>query len=74
LRGHACLLKHATEGRIEGMGRRGRRRRKQLLDNIEEKRRYGNLKREKLDSTVRKIRFGWGYGPVAKQTTNFTYY
>jgi hypothetical protein len=38
-----CLLKHVTEekleGRIEMMGRRGRRC-KQLLDDLKEKRRY----------------------------------
>jgi hypothetical protein len=28
-----CLQKHITEGKIEGMGRRGRRR-KQLLDDL----------------------------------------
>jgi hypothetical protein len=38
-----CLLKHVIEGKLEGriemMGRRGRRR-KQLLDDLKEKRRY----------------------------------
>jgi hypothetical protein len=38
-----CLLKHVIEGKVEGriqmMGRRGRRR-KQLLDDLKEKRRY----------------------------------
>jgi hypothetical protein len=38
-----CLLKHAIEGKLEGRiemtGRRGRRR-KQLLDDLKEKRRY----------------------------------
>jgi hypothetical protein len=34
-----CLLKHVIEGKIEGRGRGGRRRRrcKQLLDDLEEK-------------------------------------
>jgi hypothetical protein len=31
-----CLLKHIIEGKIEGMGRR-RRRRKQLLDDFKER-------------------------------------
>jgi len=43
------LLKHVIEGRIEGktevMGRQ-RKRHKQLLDNLKEKRRYWNLKRK----------------------------
>jgi hypothetical protein len=38
-----CLLKHVIEGKLEGKtkitGRRGRRR-KQLLDDLKEKRRY----------------------------------
>jgi hypothetical protein len=34
-----CLLKHVIEGKIEGTGRRGRRR-KQLLDAHKETRRY----------------------------------
>jgi hypothetical protein len=47
-----CLLKHVIEGKLEGRiemtGRRGRRR-KQLLDDLTEKRRYWNLKEEALD-------------------------
>jgi hypothetical protein len=38
-----CLLKHVIQGKLEGriemMGRRGRRR-KQLLDDLKKKRRY----------------------------------
>jgi hypothetical protein len=45
-------------------GRRGRRR-KQLLYDLKEKRRYWKLKEEALDGT----RFGRGYGPVVRQTT-----
>jgi hypothetical protein len=66
-----CLLKHAIEGKLEGriemMGRRGRRR-KQLLDDLKEKRRYWKLKEEALDRTLWRIRFGRGYGPVVRQT------
>jgi hypothetical protein len=61
-----CLLKHVIEGKVKGRiamtGRRGRRR-KQLLDGLKEKRRYWKLKEEALD------RFGRGYGPVVRQTT-----
>jgi hypothetical protein len=39
------------EGRIEVTGRRGRRR-KQLLDDLNEKRRYWKLKEEALDRTL----------------------
>jgi hypothetical protein len=46
---------HAIEGKIEGrielLGRRGRRR-KQLLDDFKEERGYGKLKEETLDRTV----------------------
>jgi hypothetical protein len=61
-----------TEGKLEEMiemtGRRGRRR-KQLLDDLKEKRRYWKLKDEALDRTLWRTRFGRGYGPVVRQTT-----
>jgi hypothetical protein len=67
-----CLLKHVIEGKIEGRiemtGRRGRRR-KRLLDDLKEKGRYWKLKEEALDRTVWRTRFGRGYGPVVRQTT-----
>jgi hypothetical protein len=67
-----CLLKHVIggklEGRIEMTGRRGRRR-KQLLDDLKEKRSYWKLKEEALDRTVWRSRFGRGYGPVVRQIT-----
>jgi hypothetical protein len=50
-----CLLKHSIKGKLEGRiemtGRRGRRR-KQLLDDLKEKRRYCKLKEEALDRTL----------------------
>jgi hypothetical protein len=55
-----CLLKHVIEGklvgRIEMIRRRGRRR-KQLLDDLKEKRRYWKLKEEALNRTVWRTRF-----------------
>jgi hypothetical protein len=42
------LIKHVVEGR----------RRKKLSDELEEKRRYGNLKAEALDLIVWRSRFG----------------
>jgi hypothetical protein len=69
-----CLLKHVIvgklEGRIEMTGRRGRRR-KQLLDDLKEKRRYWKLKEEALYRTLWTTRFGRGYGPVVRQTTEW---
>jgi hypothetical protein len=53
-----CLLKHVIEGKLEGriemMGRRGKRR-KQLLGGLKEKRRYWKLKEEALDRTTWRI-------------------
>jgi hypothetical protein len=67
-----CLLKHVIEGkleeRIEMTGRQGRRR-KQLLDDLTEKRTYGKLKEDALDRSEWRTRFGRGYGPVVRQTT-----
>jgi hypothetical protein len=68
-----CLLKHVMERKIEGWikvtGRRGRRR-KQLLDDLKEKRGYWKLKKESLDLTLWRTCFGRGYGPVVRQTTD----
>ena len=67
-----CLLQRVIEGKIKGgievTGRRGRRRRK-LLDDLKERRRYSHLKKEALDRTMWTARFGRGIGPVARQTT-----
>jgi hypothetical protein len=49
-------------------GRRGRRRRK-LLDDLEERRGYSHSKDEVLDRTMWRARFGRGFGPVVRQTT-----
>jgi hypothetical protein len=50
-----CLLKHGVEGKIEGwievIGRLGRRR-KQILDVLEETRGCWKLKEEALDRTL----------------------
>ena len=66
-----CLLKHVIEGKVEGRievtVRRGRRRRK-LLDDLKEKRRYSHLKEEAPDRTVWRAGFGRGFGPVVRQT------
>jgi hypothetical protein len=53
------LLKHVIEGKVKGTRRRRRRLLKKLL----------NLKEEALDRTLWRARFGIGYGPVARQTT-----
>jgi hypothetical protein len=59
---------HILRRNIEMTGRRGRRR-KRLLNDLKEKRRYWELKQEALDRTLWRTRFGRGYGPVVRQTT-----
>jgi len=67
-----CLLQRVIEGKIKGgievIGRRGRRRRK-LLDDLKERKGYSHLKEEALDRTMWTARFGRGFGPVVRQTT-----
>jgi len=43
-----CLLKHVIEGKLEGTGKRGRRR-KQQPDELKEMRRYWKLRTESLN-------------------------
>jgi hypothetical protein len=63
-----CLPSHIIQGTIRGTRRRGRRR-KQLLDDLEEARRYWKLKEEAQDRTLRRTQFGRGCGPVTRQST-----
>ena len=71
-----CLLQQVIEGKIkrgiEVTGRRGRRRRK-LLDDLKDRRRYCHLKEEALDRTVWRACFGRGFGSVVRQTTKWIY-
>ena len=61
------LLKQVTKGKIEGrievIGRRGKRR-KQLLDDLKLK--YSVLETER-GITLCRIHFGSGYGPVVRE-------
>jgi len=66
-----CLLKQVIEGKIKGemeVARRRGRRRKKLLDDLKDRRGYSPLK-EVLDRTMRRHRFGGGFGPVVRQNT-----
>ena len=67
-----CLLKHVIEGKIERTGRRGRRR-KQLLDELSEKRRHCKSKEEALRvyRTVWRTGFGNGCVPVLRQNAKW---
>jgi ribosomal 50S subunit-associated protein YjgA (DUF615 family) len=70
LRGN-CLLKHVTEGKVEGMievtGGRGRRR-KEVIDELKEARDNVKLREEALDGTVWRTGFERSYRPVVRQT------
>jgi len=61
-----CLLKHVIGGKIGGTERRGRIR-KQLPNDLKEKRIYWNLREGTAERTVRRTGFGRGCGPVARQ-------
>ena len=52
-----------------GVKGRRRERRKQLLDDLKEKRGYWKLMEEGLDRTLWRTDFGRGCGPVTRQTT-----
>jgi hypothetical protein len=62
-----CLLKEVIEGKIQGqiqVTRRRGRRRKQLLDDLGDRRGYSYLKEEALDRIKWRNHFGRGCGPV----------
>jgi hypothetical protein len=65
-----CLIKEVIEGKIKGemeVTRRRGRRRKQLLDDLKDRRGYSYLKEEALDCTLWRKRFRGGFGPVVRQ-------
>ena len=68
-----CLLQQVIEGKIkeqiEVKRRRGRRR-KNLQDDLRDRREYCQLKEEALDRTMWKNRFGRGFGPIVWQITD----
>jgi len=67
-----CFLKQVIEGKIKGemeVTRRRGRRRKNLLDDLKDRREYPHLKEEALERTMWRNRFGGGFGPVVRQNT-----
>ena len=71
-----CLLKRvierSTDGRIEVTGRlEGRR--KQLLDDLKEKKGYWKFEGEAPDGALWRSRFGRGYGPAIRLRKGRTY-
>jgi len=73
--GTNCILKRIIQGkieeRLEATERRGRRRKK-LLDDLKETRGYCKLEEAALDRTVRRTRFGRGYGAVIRKIREIT--
>ena len=69
-----CILKQVIEGKIkeemEVTRRRGRRRKK-LLDDLQDRRGYSHLKEDALDRTMWRNRFRGGFGPVVRQNTEW---
>ena len=67
-----CFIKQVIEGKIKGEMevtiRRGRRRKK-LLDDLKDRRGDSHLNEEDLDRTMWRNRFGGGFGPVVRQST-----
>jgi hypothetical protein len=69
-----CLLKHSIEGKIEvevEVMERQWRRHKELLDDLKKWENTVLLKEEALDRTVRRTRFGKGYGHVVRRTAEW---
>jgi hypothetical protein len=70
-----CLLKQVIEGKIKGpieVTRRRGRRRKNLLDDLGDRRGFSHLKEEALDRIKWRNRFGRGCGPVWQITDEWT--
>jgi hypothetical protein len=57
------------EGRVEVLGRKGKRN-KQLLDDLKEMRGYWKFTNQTLDRTLRGTRIGRAYGPVKDRWRN----
>ena len=70
--GRNCLLKLIGEKKERRKCTRDlktKKKTKQLLDDLEERRRYWKLKEKTLDCTLWRTRFGGGYGLVMRQVT-----
>jgi hypothetical protein len=66
------ILKQVIEEKIKGemeVRRRRRRRGKNLLADLKDRRGYPHLKQEALDRTMWRNRFGRGFGPFVRQNT-----
>jgi hypothetical protein len=63
-----CPLQYCIEGNYRRKyisdGKKKKKRRNQVLEDLKEKRSYWNVKEEALDRTQWRTRFGRGCGPV----------
>ena len=66
-----CLLKHVTEGKIEGQKWREEEEGGVRSYLVTLRKRYWKLKDGALDRTLWRTRFERGYGPVVRQTTEW---
>ena len=66
---HFYHRRTSVKFRIYSHARRRGRRGKKLLGDLKDRRGYSHLKGEALDRTVWRNRFGRGFGPVVRQTT-----
>ena len=67
-----CLIKQVMEGKIKGemeVTRRRGGRRRNLLDDLKDRRGYSHLKEEALESTIWRNRFRGDFGPFARKNT-----
>jgi hypothetical protein len=69
-----CLLRKVIEGKIKGgievTGRRGKRRR-ELIDDLMERRGYCRLNEKALNRPIWRVRSGRYFGPVVRQTAKW---
>jgi hypothetical protein len=63
-----CVLQQLIEGKIKG-GIEVTRRRRNLLDDLKERRGCSHLKEEALKRTMWRVHFGRGFGLIVRQTT-----
>jgi hypothetical protein len=69
-----CLLNQVIEGQVKGemeVTRRRGRKRKKLLHDRKDSRRYSHLKEEAVDRTMWMNRFGRDFGPAVRQNTEW---
>jgi hypothetical protein len=62
-----CFLQQVIEGKTKG-GIEVKVRRRNLVDELKERRGFSHLKEEAIDRTIWRAGFGKGFRPVVRQT------